>query len=379
MQTPRYSFSASHYSRYKFCNSNRKEEALLHPPPSAAERSSGVVRGHILFAIAVLVALVLAWHLRDVLVLLYVSAMFAVVLTPPVDSIMSFQFRGTRHVSRAVAITLLLSCVVLAMALFFLLALPPVIRDLRQFANDLPARISPTIARIKRIPLADQLGVDAIARRSEDALSATAGYLFASFPDWMGRFFDLLAGLVLCVYFMLEGDQAYRWLLALLSPENRRRLDTTLKTAGQRMSGWLFGQGLLMLILGVVSILVFGLLHVRYFFLLGVLMGLMNIIPIAGGVVTILLVAFVAALDSWTKMAGVFIFYIIYVNIENAYLTPRIMRQSVNLMGLTVLIALIVGTELAGVVGALVAIPTAVLVAVLMNEYMVQNDLLGPE
>ena len=130
-----------------------------------------------------------------------------------------------------------------------------------------------------------------------------------------------------------------------------------------------------MLILGLASTLVFGLLHVRYFILLGVLMGLMNIIPIAGGVITILLVGLVAALDSWTKMAAVFLFYIIYVNIENAYLTPRIMRHSVNLMGLTVLIALIAGTELAGIVGALVAVPTAALIAVLMDEYLVQKDL----
>jgi predicted PurR-regulated permease PerM len=74
-------------------------------------------------------------------------------------------------------------------------------------------------------------------------------------------------------------------------------------------------------------------------------------------------------------MAAVFIFYAIYVNIENAYLTPRIMRQSVNLMGLTVLIALIAGTELAGIVGALVAVPTAALIAVLADEYLVQKDL----
>ena len=53
-------------------------------------------------------------------------------------------------------------------------------------------------------------------------------------------------------------------------------------------------------------------------------------------------------------MAGVLIFYAIYVNVENAYLTPRIMRSSVNLMGLTVLVALLLGTALAGIVGALV-------------------------
>jgi predicted PurR-regulated permease PerM len=325
----------------------------------------------------VLLALALAWRLRDVLTLIYVSALFAVVLMPVVNRIMSFQLRGTRHISRAVAIVLLLSCVFLAIVLFFLVALPPVIRNLHQFAEDLPARIPVIEARLKGLPLADKLGVDTdtLAQRAEDALSATAAYLFASFPDWMGRIFDLLTGLVLCVYFMLEGEFAYQWLLSLFTHEKRTRLDATLQRAELRVSKWLFGQLTLMLILGLVSTLVFGLLHVRYFILLGVLMGLMNIVPIAGGVLTILLVGLVAALDSWTKMAFVFLFYLIYVNIENAFLTPRIMRQSVNLMGLTVLIALIAGTELAGIVGALVAVPTAALIAVLMDEYLVQKDL----
>jgi len=322
-----------------------------------------------------LIALALAWRLREVLVLIYVSALFAVVLMPAVNHIMSFRFRGTRHVSRPIAILVLLGCVFLVLALFFLVALPPVIRDLHQFAEDLPARIPPIVAHLKSLPFADKLGVDNIAQRSEDALSATAAYLFASFPDWMGRIFDLLAALVLCVYFMLEGEYAYRWLMSLLSAEHRLRLAVTLQKAERRASKWLFGQAMLMLILGLASTLVFGLLHVRYFILLGVLMGLMNCIPIAGGVITILLVGLVAALDSWTKMAAVFLFYLIYVNIENAYLTPRIMRQSVNLMGLTVLIALIAGTELAGIVGALVAVPTAALIAVLMDEYLVQKDL----
>jgi predicted PurR-regulated permease PerM len=79
-------------------------------------------------------------------------------------------------------------------------------------------------------------------------------------------------------------------------------------------------------------------------------------------------------MDSWSKMAGVFLFYGIYVQIENAFLTPRIMRTSVNLMGLSVLVALLAGTELAGVVGALVAVPSAALVAVIMDEYLVQKD-----
>jgi predicted PurR-regulated permease PerM len=73
-------------------------------------------------------------------------------------------------------------------------------------------------------------------------------------------------------------------------------------------------------------------------------------------------------------MAGVFLFYLVYVNIENAYLIPRIMRSSVDLMGLAVIISLLAGVELAGVTGALVAVPTAALIAVLMDEYLVNKD-----
>jgi predicted PurR-regulated permease PerM len=216
--------------------------------------------------------------------------------------------------------------------------------------------------------------VDAIAGRAEGAMTATAGYLVTALPNWITHIFAIVTTLFLCVYFMLEGENAYHFFLSLFPPDPRLRLDLTLRRADQKISKWLFGQGLLMLILGISSTIVFGLLHVRYFLLLGFLMGLLNIIPIAGGVFTIALAAVVAALDSWTKMFGVIAFYVVYVNIENAYLTPRIMRSSVDLMGLTILVALLCGTALAGIAGALVAVPTAALIAVLLDEYAVRRD-----
>jgi predicted PurR-regulated permease PerM len=312
--------------------------------------------------------------LRDVLTLIYVSAIFAVVLLPVVNSLVLYETRSGRRLTRPTAIAILLGSVVAVLVIFFVVGLPPVIRDIRQFASDFPARIPTIVARLKRLPMADRLGVDNVTQKVESGLSATAEYILASFPAWMGRIFDLLTFFVLCVYFMLEGNTAYQWFMSLLPVEKRLRLAVTLEKAEIRMSKWLFGQGLLMLILGVCSTVAFGLLHVRYFFLLGVLMGLLNIIPVAGGVVTITLVAAIAALDSWGKMTGVLVFYLLYINVENAYLTPRIMKKSVDLMGLTVIIALLIGTELAGVVGALVAVPTAALISVLMEEYLQQKD-----
>ncbi len=243
----------------------------------------------------------MAWRLRDVLTLIYVSALFAVVLMPVVDSIVLFEIRGGRRISRAPAIALILGSVFLVLGLLFALGLPPVIRDMRQFAADLPGRIPTIVARLRRIPMADKLGVDSIASKVESGLSNVAEFLFASFPAWMGRIFDLVTAVILCIYFMLEGNLAYQWFMSLLPINNRLRLAVTLEKAEIRMSKWLIGQGLLMLILGVCSTIAFFFLHVRYFALLGVLMGLMNIIPIAGGVITILIVGAVAALDSWGK------------------------------------------------------------------------------
>jgi predicted PurR-regulated permease PerM len=292
---------------------------------------------------------------------------------PAVHRITQVKIRGYQP-SRAVAIVILILTVILVLAIFFTTGLPPVLRDLRNFSNDLPQHIPDIVARIKKLPMADKLGVDNIAARAENAFAATASYLFTSLPLWLSHIFDILTATFLCIYFMLEGEYAYRFFLSLFPALQRQRLDTTLKRAERKISKWLFGQGLLMLILGVSSTIVFGLLHVRYFLLLGFLMGLFNIIPVAGGIITILLAAVVAALDSWTKMFGVFIFYAIYQNIENVFLTPRIMRSSVNLMGLTILIALLLGTALAGIIGALVAVPTAALIAVLLEEYAVHKD-----
>jgi len=334
---------------------------------------SSTVRGYILFTFAVALALALAWRLRSVLELVYVSALFAVVLMPIVQNIMRLRIRNWSP-SRPIAVVALVLSVFGALALFLIVGIPPVMHDVQHFAADLPRRIPGAIAHLKRLPMADKFGFDSLAEKGASVISSTAQYLLATAPLWLARVFDLFTAFFLCIYFMLEGEFVYYYMLSFFPAESRERLAKTLVIAELRMSRWLIGQCALMLILGVCSTIVFAVLHVHYFFLLGVLMGVFNIIPVAGGVITILLAAAVAASDSWTKMAAVLIFYAIYIQIENGFLTPRIMRSRVNLMGLSVLIALLVGASLAGVVGALVAVPTAALIAVITDEYLVQKD-----
>jgi len=113
---------------------------------------------------------------------------------------------------------------------------------------------------------------------------------------------------------------------------------------------------------------------VRYAYALGVLTGLLNIVPVLGAGVSMVLALLVAALDSWGRVLGVAIFFVVYLQLENSFLVPRIMKSRVGLPSLAVLIALLFGFELAGIPGAMVAVPTAVLVAVLLKEYLVWQD-----
>jgi predicted PurR-regulated permease PerM len=131
---------------------------------------------------------------------------------------------------------------------------------------------------------------------------------------------------------------------------------------------------MLMLILGVLASVAFGLLHVKYSFALGVFCGLANIVPIIGPVISVGLAALVALFDSWTKAVGVLAFYLIYQQLENAWLTPKIMKSTVDLPALAVIVALTVGGALAGVLGALIAVPTAALLAVVIDEYVVKKN-----
>ena len=311
--------------------------------------------------------------MRDVLLMIYVSALFAVILSPILQWICNWKIFG-REPGRAMAVAILVVGVFGGLTGFFVVALPPVTHDLRELLRDLPNTAPVLLERVRRIPFANRLDLPRISALLERGASSAASYLVSSLPAWAGRIFEIITTIVLMVYFMLEGDIAYQWFLSFFTVRNRHRLDATLRRADIYIGKWLLAQASLMLIIWLASTIVFGFMHLPYYYLLGVLMGLANIIPVAGDVAVTALACVIAAAYSWGKVLGVIIFYAVYMQIENAYLTPRIMRNSVNIAGLAVIIALIFGASFAGIPGALVAVPTAALVSVLVEEYLVQKD-----
>jgi len=317
--------------------------------------------------------LTVAYLMREILLLLYVSALFAVVLTPVIRGIMRIHI-GRWHPGRGLSIFFLLLSLAGAATLFFAFAVPPVVRDLQSLLTELPTRGPQLLAQIHRVPFISHIDLSGLTSKIQGFASNFAEYLFLSISGAASKLADVGAIIFLTVYFMLEGDEAYHWALSFVPQPARARLNATLLRADARMGKWLLGQGGLMLILGLCSLIVFVLLKVRYAYALAVLMGALNIIPIVGAMVSMTLVLVAAAIDSWEKVVGVVIFYAIYAQVETSFLTPRIMKSSVDLAPLGVLVALLMGSKLAGVIGAMIAVPTAVLVAVLIQEYLMQPD-----
>lgn len=337
------------------------------------QRSETRVRSGIVFAFALALACYLAWLLRKELVLLYVSGLFAVVLSPLVSATNSFRI-GRFRPFQGSAVLILLLLLAGAIVGFGYLALPPVIGDLQEFGREMPTRLPTLMDRMQRIPLVQHILGGNIGSEVQAFISNTVTGILLSIKNWANTLFDTAMGIILTVYFILEGRQAYGWFLSFVPLESRERLDYTLQRARLRMDKWLIGQGSLMLILGVSSTITFVLLNVRYAYALGVLMGALNIIPVLGGAIGIALALLSASINSWGTVLGVVVFYAIYLWIENSFLIPRIMQNRLNLPGLAVLVSLLIGSALAGILGAMVAVPTAVLVAVLLEEYAVVKD-----
>lgn len=305
--------------------------------------------------------------------IVYLSGLMAVVLNPVVLQISKLTIRG-KNVSKPIAVGLLVLGIGISLFLLFWFGLPPILNDFRNFLADAPSRVPAMMGKLQHLPMADKIGLNDMNEKASGAIGSFASYVLSSLPTWAEHLLDIATAAILCIYFILEGQEVYEFFLSLVVPRSRNRLANTLLIAEERVSKWLIGQLALMAIVGIYSIIAFRIINVRYFLLLGVMMGLTNIIPVAGNLGTILLVALIAAADSWTKAGFVILAYVLYVQVENAFLTPRIMKTSVDLMGVTVLVALLVGTAISGIPGALVAVPSAAVVVVFANEYLVQHE-----
>jgi predicted PurR-regulated permease PerM len=326
------------------------------------------LRSDIVFAFICLAAMYLAIQAIDVLLLIYVSALFAVVISPAIRFIRRLKI-GSWRPGRGLAIGVLLLTLLTAVVLFALFALPPMIEDAHDLATNWPSRMADLTAKVHGVPFFENFD----RAKLETYAAGVIGGAFGFFRTFAVGVFGVFSCFILTAYFILDGERAFQYAISLFPLEHQERLERTMIRAENRMRHWLIGQLMLMSLMALCSGIVFWLIGLKYFYVLAVFAGMVNIVPIVGPITAATAASLVALFDSPTKLLFVLLFFIIYPQLETAFLTPRVMKTTVDLPPLAVIVALIIGGTLAGVVGALVAVPTAALCAVLIDEYLVQR------
>jgi predicted PurR-regulated permease PerM len=174
--------------------------------------------------------------------------------------------------------------------------------------------------------------------------------------------------LLLTFYLLVEWQGILDLFVRLFPSEHRERIAAVSGRVAVKISAWLGGQMLLGLIIGVTSAVGLALLGVPYFFVLATIAGIGEMIPMVGPLLSAIPAVAVALTVSPGLALAVAVFFMVQQAIENNVLVPKVMGQQVGLSAVAVIVALTIGTELLGIVGALLAVPTAAIVQVLVEE-----------
>jgi predicted PurR-regulated permease PerM len=174
----------------------------------------------------------------------------------------------------------------------------------------------------------------------------------------------------LTVFMLLEGPKWVERFYGLLPAEKQPRWRAIGRDVYRTVGGYVTGNLTISLIAGVVSTIVLSVVGVPYALALGLLVAILDLIPLAGATIAAIAVSTVAFLDSTQSGIIVLVFFIVYQQLENHVLQPVVYGRTVQLSPLVVLIAVLIGAELAGVIGALAAIPVAGTIQVVLVDWL---------
>jgi predicted PurR-regulated permease PerM len=316
----------------------------------------------VVLAITVLVGLllVLAYLAWQVLTWILISALLAAALNPAVER---FEQRG---MSRAVAASLVFSIALVFIVAIGFLVIPPLVTQVSDFIEAIPDFIDDITAG--RGPLGFLQEDYRIVDRIREAIEAQgpAGVLGVSEPviDVVRSIVTVVVGIVTIVfltYFMLlEGPRTIQRVLGFLPEPTRVRYERVGQEIYRTISGYVSGNLLISLIAGVAATAVLFAVGSEFAVALGLLVAVLDLIPLAGATLAAIAVSTVVFIETdWLRGVLVIVFFIAYQQFENHVLQPLVYGRTVQMSPLAVLCAVLVGAQLGGIIGALLAIPVA--------------------
>lgn len=313
--------------------------------------------------------------ITSVLTLLVVSLFLALGLDPIVQWIQS---RGLR---RRVAVGVVLVLVVAAFAGVIALIVPPVIGEASQLAAQAPELVDNLLKNGTLRRLDDQYGLvttvqNELAKRVKDQNMWTSlfGGVFGAGKAVLSGFFSAFTVLVLTLYFLASlptvKASAYR-----MVPRSRRQRVTFLsEEITRRVGGYFIGQLAVATINGVLSFVMMTIVGIPYAAVLAVIVGLLGLVPMIGATIGAIVVLIVALFSSTADAIVVAVYYVVYQQIENYVIAPRVMSRTVSVPGAVTVVAALIGASLLGVLGALLAIPAAAGLLLIYQEVLLPRQ-----
>ncbi|MFG1842428.1 AI-2E family transporter [Micromonospora sp. NPDC049175] len=319
--------------------------------------------------LATALALVLVYATRRVLVWAVVAAFFAVALKPLVDRV---QRRLVRRRSVATLLVFLVAFVLIAVLAALILV--PLSGELARFADQAPELLRD--ARAGRGPLGQLLertGARRYVSEHSDQLRDLGTRLQQPAVGVLRGVVETVAGLVTVVvlaYLMvLEAPRITRGLLAAAGDGQGERLRRVGREVSRTVTGYLTGNLLISVVCGVLTFVVLVVTGVPFAAVIALLVAVADLIPLVGATLGAVIAAGAGFLHSPTAGVVVLVFFVVYQQVENHLLQPFILSRAVRLNPLTVLVSVLLAAELAGLLGALLAIPAAGITQTLLREY----------
>jgi predicted PurR-regulated permease PerM len=325
----------------------------------------------LLIVLAFALLLEIIWLSRQVLTWIVVAIFLALALNPAVEF---FENRGLRR-GYAAAVTSLLTL----LAIFGLSALfiPTLVNEANDFVRAVPDYVEDiTEGRGRLGDLAERYDVvERVRSGVEDGGAAGVLGLSGTALAITERIITAIVAAVTIVFLtffmLLEGPRWLERFFALLPERSQERAKRVGHQIYKTVGGYVTGNLLISIIAGVISTGVLLATGVSYAIALGLLVAILDLVPLAGATLAAILVTTVAFLDQGVVVGViVLVFFVVYQQVENHVLQPLVYSRTVQLSPLAILIAVLIGAKLAGVLGALGAIPVAGTVQVLMLEWL---------
>lgn len=317
-------------------------------------------------------------QVAEILLLVLIAAILATSLNPLVDALGRRAWGRSRwQLSRTMAIILIYMGLLIVLAIVGTLLVAPLVRESEQvlarapeFYQGLRAMLAGLQERYTWLPDLTAL-LDRIPReagRLTSYVGAATGVAFRVF----GGVVSAITVLILSFYMLVEGPAIKEGFLALFPRKHHAQFETVLRDVGLKFGGWLRGQLLLGLIIGGLAGGGTWALGLPYPFLLGVAAGITELIPLIGPVLGAIPAVLVALFGPTWRLLAVVAFFTVIQQAEGNFLVPRVMKQAVGLSPLLTLVAIMMGANLMGIIGALLAVPIAAALQVIVGEVVRQ-------